>query len=142
MSCCCSAARRATGRQEAWVAIVRNLRHLRDPATFHPWALRIVHGKSIDWIRRTSRRRAGAQALAEETPPAADELAVEPAASSKPLMDLRRVSPVQRALLSMFYFEELTTREIAEALAIPEGTVKSRLFHLRKQLKELMEAEP
>jgi pyruvate carboxylase len=39
-----------------------------------------------------------------------------------------------RALLRLFYLEELSVAETAEALAVPVGTVKSRLFHARRRL--------
>ena len=38
--------------QEAWMAIVRGLGRLRDPAVFRGWAYRIVANKSRDWVRR------------------------------------------------------------------------------------------
>ncbi|MCE2435870.1 MAG: sigma-70 family RNA polymerase sigma factor [Candidatus Latescibacteria bacterium] len=40
----------------------------------------------------------------------------------------------KREIFQMVYEDEVTLREVAERLAIPEGTVKSRLFHTRKQL--------
>lgn len=47
--------------------------------------------------------------------------------------------PVEpRTLLSLFYFENLTVSEVAEAMGIPPGTVKSRLFHLRARLRTMM----
>ena len=45
----------------------------------------------------------------------------------------------QQTILVMHYLEEMGIAEIAVALDIPAGTVKSRLFHARKQLKELLE---
>jgi RNA polymerase sigma-70 factor (ECF subfamily) len=41
--------------------------------------------------------------------------------------------------LELYYWEELSVGELAEVLAIPPGTVKSRLFRARKLLKEQME---
>ena len=41
------------------------------------------------------------------------------------------------AVLSLYYFEELSISEISTALNIPKGTVKSRLAGARKELKEL-----
>jgi RNA polymerase sigma-70 factor (ECF subfamily) len=40
----------------------------------------------------------------------------------------------------MFYFQDLSYREIAEALEVPIGTVMSRLARARQQLHELMKA--
>ncbi|NIR42694.1 MAG: RNA polymerase sigma factor, partial [Gemmatimonadetes bacterium] len=37
--------------QESWIAVVRGLRSLEDPARFRAWVLRIVANKARDWIR-------------------------------------------------------------------------------------------
>ena len=49
---------------------------------------------------------------------------------------LLMVSTVRRR---PFYLDELNVKEIAHALSIPEGTVKSRLYHSRQKLKEILE---
>ena len=49
-----------------------------------------------------------------------------------PKLDLKK-----RLVLSLFYLEQLTIPEISLALGIPSGTVKSRLYKARRELKEL-----
>ncbi len=44
----------------------------------------------------------------------------------------------QQAILSLFYVEELSIRNIAEALSLPVCTVKSRLHYARNNLKEVI----
>ncbi|MCU0256932.1 MAG: hypothetical protein MUF60_09310, partial [Vicinamibacterales bacterium] len=49
--------------QETWLAVVKGLRRLRDPASFAAWALRVTSRRSADWIetrRRTRHRDAAA----------------------------------------------------------------------------------
>ena len=41
--------------QDSWLAIVRGLRKLNDPARFGPWSMQIVANKARDWIRRHKR---------------------------------------------------------------------------------------
>jgi RNA polymerase sigma-70 factor, ECF subfamily len=125
--------------QEAWVAIVRGLRRLDDPACFAPWVYRIVSNKCADWTRQQQRQRATFTSLA-----------VEPAAKALPAKDsqdepavlreaIARLPREQQAILSLFYVEELSIRDIAEALSLPLGTVKSRLHYARNSLKEVIE---
>lgn len=45
----------------------------------------------------------------------------------------------QRTVVLLYYMEELTIKEISAVLKIPEGTVKSRLYEARKQLKKKLE---
>jgi RNA polymerase sigma-70 factor (ECF subfamily) len=52
---------------------------------------------------------------------------------------LRGLGPDLRTLMAMFYVEGLSVIEVAEVLGVPVGTVKSRLFHAREQLRTAME---
>lgn len=52
---------------------------------------------------------------------------------------LQELPPPHRVVLEMHYLEELSLAQIAEALGIPRGTVKSRLYNARKQLREDLE---
>lgn len=125
--------------QEAWVAIARGLGRLRDPAAFGAWALRITGRRSADWIARRQRMRRRFTGL--------DSAADVPAAPDAPADDLallrstlRTLDPAQRALLAMHYLDGLPLREIAAALNVPVGTVKSRLSHARERLRAALEA--
>jgi RNA polymerase sigma-70 factor (ECF subfamily) len=53
---------------------------------------------------------------------------------------LARLKPGDREALLLFAWAELTYREIAEALAIPVGTVRSRLSRARRQVHEILAA--
>jgi len=124
--------------QDAWVSIARGLRRLRDPARFGPWALRITGRRCADWIaiRRTARSRASSLDVANEVPrPPAyreDDL-------SRVRDALRRLAPERRTLMAMFYVEGMSVHEIAAALGVPPGTVKSRLYHAREHLRATLE---
>lgn len=127
--------------QEAWMAIVKGLAKLDDPARFRPWAYRITTRKSVDWIHRQQRKRSLEQIVAAE--PSSDGTTSHPNDSNGDLGRLQDALAVlpeeERRLLLLHYVECLAIGEIAEVLAIPAGTVKSRLFHCRKKLKKQME---
>jgi RNA polymerase sigma-70 factor, ECF subfamily len=125
--------------QDAWVAIVRGIRRLDDPARFAPWVYRIVTNKCADWIRRRQRQRASLVPLAVE--PAAKEASAEDAQNEVAAIReaIGQLPREQQAILSLFYVEELSIRNIAEALCLPAGTVKSRLHYARSNLKDVME---
>jgi len=128
--------------QEGWIAICRGLRRLKDPAIFRGWAYRIVHHKSMDWIRSQTRQRKLNEVAREQV--------VSPAAPEQPdtsnnVTALRtaigRLTAEQQLLLRMFYNDQMPLKEIAVVMAVPIGTLKFRLFSLRKQLKQMIERE-
>lgn len=130
--------------QEAWLAIVDGLHRLLDASQFRAWAYRIVTHKSTDWVRRQQRGRKLLQDVADQQPPEEQtasrgpEAVAEQSEQATALRQaLRKLGVEQQAVLTLFYLEELSLAEIAVALAIPPGTVKSRLFHARQELKEV-----
>jgi RNA polymerase sigma-70 factor (ECF subfamily) len=124
--------------QDVWLAIARGLHSLNDPARFRAWAYRIVANKSRDWIRRERSRRRLHQSL--NTPSVGARPASE--AVERVRIAIGELDPDQRTILTWFYMEEMSVREIAEALSIPPGTVKSRLFHARHALRACLEEDP
>jgi RNA polymerase sigma-70 factor (ECF subfamily) len=133
--------------QESWMAVVRGLGTLRDPAAFRPWALRIVANKGRDWVRREQARRKAVRRAAEDAPreagaPAGAGGVAGPGASEAVLRvraGLAGLEPDQRLVLTLYYVEEMRVREIAEVLSVPTGTVKSRLFNARRALERRLE---
>lgn len=124
--------------QDSWMAIVRGLHGLRDPARFAPWAFAIVERRCADRIRWLQRRRVHVAEEAEAPEPAVeagadDRIALRQAFAALPAD--------QRMAAHLFFVEGLTLAEIAEAQAIPVGTAKSRLFHARRQLKAALSGD-
>ena len=129
--------------QEAWMAIVRSLGRLDDPARFRPWAYRIVSNKCVDWVRKQGRRRQMDRELVDEQRQVEDLASAKAAdKSADGLVEaLRSLPPERQALLALYYQDGFSVGEIAAILEVPTGTVKSRLFHTRNRLKEALEGE-
>ena len=116
--------------QESWLGIIKGLRKLQDPASFKAWAYRITTNKSIDWIKKNRTiKRIGL----DETQN--NQHKDEKDAGIKELLE--KLDIKKKAVLNLFYFEQLSVLEIGITLKIPKGTVKSRLHSSRKELKEL-----
>jgi RNA polymerase sigma factor (sigma-70 family) len=116
--------------QQSWLGIIKGLRKLHDPASFRAWAYRITTNKSLDWLKR--RKTAPQTGLDVE-----QNLSMEEKEQIGIVELLQKLDANKRTVVSLFYFEELSVFEIAEALRIPPGTVKSRLANARQELKEL-----
>ena len=116
--------------QESWLGIIKGLRKLRDPANFKAWAYRIATNKSLDWMKA---RSAVKEVCIEDVPEQGQEKRTDTGVAEL----LEKLDATKRAILSLYYFEQLSIAEISVALGIPKGTAKSRLHNARKTLKEL-----
>jgi RNA polymerase sigma factor (sigma-70 family) len=54
------------------------------------------------------------------------------------LAAMDRLSPDHRAVVDLTYFHDMGYREIAEIMDCPVGTVKTRMFHARRRLREAL----
>jgi RNA polymerase sigma-70 factor (ECF subfamily) len=119
--------------QEAFLSALRSLDRFDRRRPFGPWLHRIVVNRAIDWARaRALRREVGdlpdraADPTSHEDDPQAHELA--PA--------LAALSPEHRAVIVLRYLLGYSPGEIAKLLAVPRGTVNSRLRRGLDQLAD------
>ena len=131
--------------QEAFLAV------WRQAATYDPargkastWILMLVHRRAVDLVRREQRFNALPAELETAAPPipvgSVDEDAAVRATRLEVHAALLTLSDVEREVLGLAYWGGLTHSQIATALGIPLGTVKSRtsgaLAKLRDALRE------
>jgi RNA polymerase sigma-70 factor, ECF subfamily len=127
--------------QETWMAIARGLGRLDTPSAFPAWAYRICSNRCADWVRSEQRNRRLSEGLADASPSEPGTSDPDPAADGQKAVRqaVARLAPDQRQVVALYYSDGLGVGEIALALAIPEGTVKSRLHYAREQLREWLE---
>lgn len=126
--------------QEAWAEIVSGLRRLEDARAFPAWAYRIVSRRAAKMIGRVQRRRQLAAAIGAEPVVGARE--AEAASDIEKLRAAIRTLPAgQRAAIALFHLEEMSVAEVAVALDVPAGTVKTRLLHARNKLRDILQGE-
>jgi RNA polymerase sigma-70 factor, ECF subfamily len=116
----------------------------RSRATFdwtqslQPWVRRIATNVARDHLRRRPREVGLPQSLS--TPPQPDP-AVSQDIASKVAQAIAALPPRHRIVVVLALVEEVPYSEIADALGLPVGTVKSRVFHavrrLRRRLRQL-----
>jgi len=123
--------------QDGWAQIVRGLRGLHDDRAFLPWALRIVTRLAARDVRGRMARRRLALGLAAEGQPV-NQAQDETADVAVLRAAIARLSPAHAAALTLFYLDDMSVAEVAIALDIPSGTVKTRLMHARDNLRALL----
>jgi len=127
--------------QEAWVEILRGLGRVDDAAAFPAWAFRIVTRRCQRQFHRNAREPFEPEEAGEGMEPELPRHhSAEFAAELAIVMQAVGALPApQRAALALFYIEDLSVAEIAVALDVPPGTVKTRLMHARRKVRALLE---
>ena len=131
--------------QETFLQVYQRLETLEDPKLFPKWLYVIVNHLCIAWHRKN---RLQTQPLEEtdiseiETEAysrhVASEHAKTTAEAQRDLVQklLAKLKESDREVITLHYFEEMTSSEIGTFLGISENTVKSRLHRARQQLKQ------
>jgi RNA polymerase sigma-70 factor (ECF subfamily) len=130
--------------QQAFLDAQRKLDTLRDPDKVRAWLFMIVRNLYRRRIRdRVTRGEFALEVLADPVDQKRDsDKRVEQALDSESLQQVLNELPEEfRSVLLLFYFRELSYREIAEQLDVPIGTVMSRLSRGKKQLRERISPE-
>ncbi len=130
--------------QDAYLKAFQNLDQLRESDKFRPWVKRIAHNRAVDFLRRAkpvlfSQMSCDSEENIELEDPRTGhlpEVVVDKKETAR-LMDqiLGELSDDQRVVIVMYYYEQMSVKEIAFSLGIGENTVKSRLFYGRKSIE-------
>lgn len=138
--------------QDVFLKVYRTLGSFRGQSALRTWIYRIVVNESRN-RQRWWRRRRREKCLPLEALPAADsaQLVADESGADSPFETVRRrergarvqaalqrLSFDHRAVLLLREVEEMSCDEIAAALELPEGTVKSRLSRAREALRQAL----
>lgn len=127
--------------QETWLKVLQGIDRLREPHKLSAWLYSIARKTAMSYLRK----KYSEQTLLMEN----NELHEMEATSENINFEnaervhygLSRLSIYHREVLTLFFIEDLSVKDIAEVLEIPSGTVKSRLYHAKKALKTLLVKE-
>ena len=126
--------------QSALIMAWRDLRSLRDPERFVPWLHRILTRECYAEARRSRRMHAEIRVLPRE--PYSESIGFNTVVDRDEIeRAFRRLTLEQRAILVFRHYLGLSLEEVADRLAIPVGTAKSRLFHATSALRASLEAD-
>jgi RNA polymerase sigma-70 factor (ECF subfamily) len=106
------------------------------------WLLGIARYKALNAMRLRQDEALNEDALAQiEDPADSAEAIVEQADRASHLRRcLGQLSPAHREIIDLVYYHEKSVAEASEIVGVPPGTVKTRMFHARKRLAELLKA--
>ena len=130
--------------QDSYVKAFRNLHQLREADKFRAWMKRIVHNSAVDWLRKRkpvifsemSYESESAAEIPDDRTCSLPDAVIDQRETARLMGEiLDSLSEEQRAVVVMYYYEQMTVREIADELGANENTVKSRLLHGRKNIE-------
>jgi len=121
---------------EAW----RHAHRFEARSSVSTWLLAIARHKAISSARRCADEQLDDQlALAIEDPGGSPEDALSDHSRGAVLRRcLERLTPAMREVIDLVYYHHKSIAEVAEIVAAPEKTVKTRMFYARKRLGELL----
>jgi RNA polymerase sigma-70 factor, ECF subfamily len=129
---------------EVFFEVWKKAEHFQGRSSVSTWMLGIARHKALTAAVTKSRpfeSLDGAAAINVADSTADQESAVLEYERSVILQRcLEALSPEHREIIDLVYYQEMTIKQIADLLQIPENTVKTRMFYARKRLAALVEA--
>ncbi len=136
--------------QEVFLQVYRTIGNFRGDASLATWLHRITVNRSLNWKRRWARRFKWLHVSADSSDgqPAAEpesdlpspEIRLANVQTRRQIDNALKMLPDQaRTVFVLRELEGLSYEEIADVVGIKLGTVRSRLFHARKRLREILQ---
>jgi RNA polymerase sigma-70 factor (ECF subfamily) len=126
--------------QQALINVWRFLPDLRDPDRFDAWAYRLLVKVCYSQSRQRSRWKSDVPLQDTDRRTVPDSL-MGLAERDRIERGLRRISVEHRTVLALHYYVDLPLEQIATALDVPVGTVKSRIHRAQRSLRSVLEAD-
>lgn len=129
--------------QEVFISCYNNLNQFKNDSTYKTWLYRITINKCKDYLRKWSFRniiyRPVMQAINRDPVESPQQIYEKSFESHEIINSLSNLSAKYKEVLILFYYQEMTLKEISEITHTKVNTVKSRLTRGRKLLKEELE---
>lgn len=117
--------------QEVFTLVYKNLSRFDRRAKFSTWLFRIAVNRSIQHARSVKHKKNWVE-LNERVPePSPEESPIEPRVQES----MTKLAPQDRAILTLFYWEELSLNEIADSMGIAMNAAKTRLYRARERFR-------
>jgi RNA polymerase sigma factor (sigma-70 family) len=141
---CCNHEEAEEIAQDSFLKAYRALKGFKMNSSFATWLYRIVYNTAISHVRI---KKKGILSLEDFPVDATDfigtntseEEAEKEYRSSLINFALQKISEEERGLISLFYYEEMSTDEISDVTGISKSNIKVKLFRARQKMSEIIE---
>lgn len=121
--------------QETWLTVFRSLHTLREPRALPAFIYRVARNQAILLLRKRHADQDLCLACDLPNPESSTEESFSAEDASEVYRGLDQLSLAHREVLTLYFLQDLSIDDIAAALEIPAGTVKSRLHYAKKALR-------
>ncbi len=125
---------------ESFIKIFKNISKYQAGTSLSAWIRRIMVNTSIDYYRKTTRRRTDDLETAYDVS-TNDASVISQCTEKEILKAVQTLSPAYRTVFNLYVIEGYSHREIADQLLITESTSRSNLVKARLKLKEMLAAK-
>lgn len=138
--------------QDTYIKAFTRLDQLQDESKLVPWLKTIANNTAKDWLKKSKPILftdmsadketdvfSFEESIEDERKDVNPEIAIDEQEVRRLIFEiLDQLPEEQRMIIGMFYYEEMSVKDIASTLGISDNTVKSRLAYGRKKIKELV----
>ena len=125
--------------QETWIRIIRGIGKLSNPESLPSWLYRIARNAAFNYTRDNRRLEQFDDEeiiSAKIEPEGEQDFSADDAEAIH--RGLQQLPAAQREVLTLFFLEEFSLKEISSITSVSIGTVKSRLYYAKKALHNIM----
>lgn len=124
--------------QEVWLGVLRGIARLQEPSALAPWMFSITRRAVMTRLRKRYAASVEVPIDTFDDFGAVSDTVDDSDTWASVERHLDQLPVVEREVLVLFYLKEMSLRDLAHVLDVPEGTVKSRLHRARKQLRSVI----
>jgi RNA polymerase sigma factor (sigma-70 family) len=130
--------------QDSFLKVYRSLKSFKMKSSFSTWLYRIVYNASVSQVRL---KKKGVLSLEDFPADSVDfignniseEEAEKEYRNSLINFALQKISEEERGLISLYYYQELSTEEMSDITGISKSNIKVKLFRARQKMLEVIE---
>ena len=130
--------------QDSFLKAYRSLKGFKMKSSFATWLYRIVYNTAISHVRI---KKKGILSLEDFPADATDFIGSNPSEeeaekqyrNSLVSFALQKINDEERGLISLYYYEEMSTEEISDVTGISKTNIKVKLFRARQKMMEILE---
>lgn len=124
--------------QEALISTYKNIQNLKNEKYFKTWLIRITINKCYDIIEKnTSNNNKIEKTICFEEVEKSNDIVNKIDLN----MALKAIDNDLRIVTVLYYYDDISVKDISDILGIPTGTVKSKLSRAREKLYEILKQE-